>query len=244
MSQETTAESVIRCEHVTRTYRGTGGTRLFDRFRDDGEQPTTTAVEDVSLSVSRGEVVGIEGPSGSGKSTLLHLLSALDVPTQGTVSVCGADTADLSRRERTRLRLEDVGIVFQRFHLFPSLSARANVALPLVERGVPKRERRERAERLLDSVGLASRTAHTPRQLSGGEQQRVAVARALITEPSLLVADEPTGELDTATGDRILSLFTEAADRETAVVLASHDREALDITDRVITLRDGGRTDG
>jgi putative ABC transport system ATP-binding protein len=97
---------------------------------------------------------------------------------------------------------------------------------------------------LLDSVGLASRTTHTPRQLSGGEQQRVAVARALITEPSLLVADEPTGELDTATGDRILSLFTEAADRETAIVLASHDREALDIADRVITLRDGGRTDG
>ncbi|MDB2262082.1 ABC transporter ATP-binding protein [Halorubrum ezzemoulense] len=244
MSRTTNSQPVVRCREVTRTYRGAGGGRLFDRFRDGDERPTTTALEDVSLSVTRGEVVGVEGPSGSGKSTLLHLLAALDVPTRGTVSVCGADTAALSGRERTRLRLEDVGIVFQRFHLFPSLSARANVALPLVERGVSKRERREQAERLLDRVGLGDRVTHTPRRLSGGEQQRVAVARALITEPSLLVADEPTGELDTATGDRVLSLFTEAAAEETAVVLASHDRDALDVADRVITLRDGGRING
>ena len=243
MSRETNPP-VVRCQHVTRTYRGAGGERLFERVRDADEQPATTALDDVSLSVSRGEVVGITGPSGSGKSTLLHLLAALDVPTSGTVSVCGADTAALADRERTRLRLEDVGIVFQRFHLLPSLSVRANVALPLVERGVPKRGRRARAERLLADVGLADRSAHTPRQLSGGEQQRVAVARALITKPDLLVADEPTGELDTGTGERILSLFADAAARETGVVLASHDRAAIAVADRVVRLRDGGRVDG
>ena len=244
MSHKSTPRPAVRCQRVSRTYHGAGGKRLFDRFRDDAEQPTTTALSDVSLSVSRGEVVGIEGPSGSGKSTLLHLLAGLDVPTSGTVSVCGTDTGALSRRERTRLRLEDVGIVFQRFHLLPSLSVRANVALPLVERGVPKRARRARAERLLEDVGLDGRTTHTPRQLSGGEQQRVAVARALITEPELIVADEPTGELDTETGAQVLSLFTDAADRNTAVVLASHDRDALAIADRVVRLRDGGRIDG
>ena len=244
MAHETHPRPIVQCQHVTRTYRGAGGERLFERFRDADEQPATTALDDVSLSVAPGEIVGIEGPSGSGKSTLLHLLAALDVPTSGTVSVSGADTAALSDRERTRLRLEDVGIVFQRFHLLPSLSARANVALPLVERGVPKRERRARAERLLDDVGLGDRSAHTPRRLSGGEQQRVAIARALITDPDLLVADEPTGELDTATGERILSLFTDAAARETGVVLASHDREAIAVADRVVRLRDGGRVDG
>ena len=244
MSQGANERPVVRCRQVTRTYQDAGGERLFDRFRDSDDQPTTTALDGVSLSVSRGEVVGIKGPSGSGKSTLLHLLAALDVPTSGTVSVCGADTAALSGRERTRLRLDDVGIVFQRFHLLPSLSVRANVALPLVEQGVPKRDRRARAERLLESVGLEHRKTYTPRQLSGGEQQRVAVARALITEPELLVADEPTGELDTETGAQILSLFTEAAARDTAVVLASHDREAIAVADRVVTLRDGVRTDG
>ena len=244
MSGESTPRPVVRCQGVSRTYRGAGGKRLFDRFRDDAERPATTALSDVSLSVSRGEVVGVEGPSGSGKSTLLHLLAGLDVPTSGTVSVCGTDTGALSGRERTRLRLEDVGIVFQRFHLLPSLSVRANVALPLVERGIPKRARRARAERLLEDVGLDDRTTHTPRQLSGGEQQRVAVARALITEPELIVADEPTGELDTETGAQVLSLFTDAADRNTAVVLASHDRDALAIADRVVRLQDGGRIDG
>lgn len=244
MTHETTTGPIVQCEQVTRAYRGVGGGRLFDRFRDGDVQPTTTALNNVSLSVSRGEIVGIEGPSGSGKSTLLHLLAALDVPTSGAVSVCGADTAALSDRERTRLRLESVGVVFQRFHLLPSLSVRANVALPLIELGVPKRNRRVRAEQLLDAVGLDDRKTHTPRQLSGGEQQRVAVARALITDPALLVADEPTGELDTETGEQILSLFTDMAARDTAVVLASHDREAIGIADRVVRLRDGGRTDG
>ena len=243
MVDELDPDPVVRCRGVSRTYRRGDGRGLLGRFGGDEPRPTTTALDGVSLSLSPGEIVGVEGPSGSGKSTLLHLLAALDAPTSGTVSVCGRDVAALSGRARTRLRLERIGVVFQRFHLLQSVTARANVALPLIEQGVPKRERRERAETLLDRVGLGDRVENTPGQLSGGEQQRVAVARALITDPALLVADEPTGELDTATGERILSLFEAAADRDTAVVLASHDRMAVESADRVVRLRDGRRTD-
>ncbi|MFB6161397.1 MAG: ABC transporter ATP-binding protein [Haloferacaceae archaeon] len=232
---DATADPVVACVDVGREYvRGRGG----GWFGRGGDRPTVTALRDVSLSVDRGEFVGVAGPSGSGKSTLLHLVAALDTPTSGRVLVDGRDTAALSNRERTRLRLDRVGIVFQRFHLLPALSARANVAVPLVELGYSKGARRERAAELLSAVGLADRAEHEPGALSGGEQQRVAVARALATDPDLLVADEPTGELDTATGSRVLDLFAEvAADR--AVVLASHDEQALDRTDRVVHLRDG-----
>ncbi len=228
----------VFCEDVTRTYsRGRSG--LFSRGTS---APSVTAVDDVSLAVEPGEFVGLAGPSGSGKSTLLHLLAALDTPTAGRVVLAGTDTTGRSERQLTRLRRDHVGIVFQRFHLLPSLSARANVALPLIERGVGKRRRRERATDLLSAVGLADRATHKPGELSGGERQRVAVARALIGEPDLVVADEPTGELDTATGDAVLSLLADAAD-DRAVILASHDQQALDRTDRVISLRDGQRTD-
>jgi len=195
------------------------------------------ALDGVSLEVRRGEIVGIEGPSGSGKSTLLHLLAALDTPTAGELRVAGEDVGRL-RAGRAKLRLEHVGLVFQRFHLLPSLSARANVALPLVELGWSKRKRRERAEGLLDDVGLGDRATHRPGQLSGGEQQRVAIARALATEPALPIADEPTGELDTATGRQVLDLF-ESLGEDHAIVLASHDQPTLAIADRVIRLRDG-----
>ena len=169
---------------------------------------------------------------------MLHILAGLDEPTDGTVTFAGNELSTMSAGERTRHRLHNVGIVFQRFHLLETLSARANVALPLIEQGVGKRERRRRATALLEQVDLGDRLDHTPRELSGGECQRVAIARALITDPAVVIADEPTGELDTETGRTILSLFeTVAADR--AVVVASHDRETLAIADRVVSLRDG-----
>jgi putative ABC transport system ATP-binding protein len=230
---QSSAEAAVEAETVTREYtRGGGG--LFG----GGDAPTVRALDAVSMAVHRGEVVGIAGPSGSGKSTLLHLLAGLDVPTSGTVTLADENVATLSGRQRARLRLDNVGIVFQRFHLLDALSARANVALPLVELGHSKRDRRERAETLLAAVGLEGRATHKPGQLSGGEQQRVAIARALVSEPALVVADEPTGELDSETGERVLDLLVDIAD-EQAVVLASHDQQALDVCDRVVYLRDG-----
>jgi len=231
--------AVVECSRVTRTYER-GGSGGWFSFGDGGREdlPTVTALDDVSLTIERGEFVGLSGPSGSGKSTLIHLLAGLDTPSEGTVTLAGEEVSDLSQNELTRLRLEEVGIVFQRFHLLPSLSARANVALPLVERGMGKSERRDEASDLLERVGLGDRQSHRPGELSGGEQQRVAVARALAGDPLVVFADEPTGELDTDTGATILNLLGDLAE-DRAVVLASHDEQALDRTDRVIRLRDG-----
>ncbi|WP_224448759.1 ABC transporter ATP-binding protein [Haloprofundus salilacus] len=230
---------VVRCESVTRTYTRGGSGRVFGRNRT---AQTVTAVSDVSLTAHRGELIGIAGPSGSGKSTLLHLLAALDVPTTGTVTIDGEDISTKSERARGRLRLQHVGIVFQHFYLLPALSARANVALPLIELGLSRQGRKERASTLLERVGLGDRTSHKPSELSGGEQQRVAIARALSTEPRLLIADEPTGELDTETGASILDLFEELTD-ECAILVASHDPQTLDRMDRIIRLQDGTRVD-
>lgn len=232
-----TKEAVVECSNVTRTYERGGGGGWFG-IGKRSNLPTVTALSDVSLTIERGEFVGLSGPSGSGKSTLIHLLAGLDEPTSGTVTLAGTDIASLSQKQLTRLRLEQVGIVFQRFHLLAALTARANVALPLVERGVGKRERRERATDLLERVGLGDRVSHRPGELSGGEQQRVAVARALAGDPLVVFADEPTGELDTDTGAVILDLLADLAE-ERAVVLASHDEQALARIDRVIRLRDG-----
>ena len=231
--------ALVECQDVVRRYRrGTDSTW----FGDTDAAPTVVALKSVSLSVDPGEFVGIAGPSGSGKSTLLHLLAGLDIPTSGTVRLCGTDTGACSTRERTRLRLDHVGVVFQRFHLFAALSARGNVALPLIERGVSKRERRQRATDLLERVGLGDRIDHQPSRLSGGEQQRVAIARALATNPEVLIADEPTGELDTETGLAVVDLLDDLrADGDRVVILASHDEPTLDRTDRVIRLRDGQR---
>lgn len=212
--------------------------RLFGRTQS---VPEVEALDGVSISAEPGEFIGIAGPSGSGKTTLLHLIAGLETPTAGTVTVDGVRLDELSARKRTRFRLNTVGVVFQRFHLLGSLSARANVALPLLERGEPKRARRERAAELLEQVGLGDRLTHRPGQLSGGERQRVAVARALATDPPLVVADEPTGELDTETADRVLDALT-AVTADRTVVLASHDDRALERTDRVIELADAERT--
>lgn len=180
----------------------------------------------------------MKGPSGSGKSTLLHLIAGLETPSSGDVRFRGRDLGSMRGKERTRFRLRNVGIVFQQFHLLPTLSARANVAMPLLELGVSKGRRREVATRLLERVGLKDRVFHRPGELSGGEQQRVAVARALITDPDLLLADEPTGEIDTETGRKVLELFTEFSEGR-CILIASHDEEAISIADRVVELRDG-----
>ena len=237
MSTPSRAESVVACESVSRVYGKDGG--RFSR-----STRSVVALDSVSVDISAGEFVCINGASGSGKSTLLHLLAGLDTPTEGRVVLRGTDLGSCSRRERVRCRRDSVGIVFQRFHLLPSLSARGNVALPLVEQGVGKRERRRRATELLERVGLGERSAHKPGQLSGGEQQRVAIARALVTEPSLIVADEPTGELDTETGTSVLELLCELPGENRAVVVASHDPTVADVADRRIQLRDGRVVDG
>ena len=237
-----TSSVIVTCNDVTRTFTRGGHTGRFGRSGSSTAE-TVTAVADVSLTITAGELVGLAGPSGSGKTTLLHLLAGLDTPTSGTVTLANTNTTQLSRRHRTRLRLDHVGIVFQHFHLLPSLSARANVALPLIELGYSKRRRRERAADLLKRVGLSDRLQHRPGELSGGEQQRVAVARALATDPQLIIADEPTGELDTETGKQVLDLLATVAE-DRAVVLASHDQQALDRTTRQIRLRDGSRIGG
>jgi len=232
-------DPLIDCKNLSRSYRQ-GGSRSRWFSRNDTETLTVTALSNIDLQIERGEIVGCAGPSGSGKSTLLHLLAGLDTPTTGTVSFDGTDLSSLSDRARTRHRLDHVGIVFQHFHLLDSLSARANVALPLVELGRPKAERRKRASELLEAMGLGDRITHRPTQLSGGEQQRVAIARALVTEPDLVIADEPTGELDTETGERVLSRFREVAtELNAAVVIASHDEPTLAIADRLVRMRDG-----
>lgn len=224
---------VVRCVEVTKRY----GQRPRGRWgwRDDR---TVTALEGVSFSIDSGEIVGLTGPSGSGKSTLLHLLAGLETPTAGEVELAGVALSSASERVRSRLRLEHVGIVFQRFHLLTSLTARANVALPLVELGLGRTERRRRAEAALGAVGLSDRMEHRPGELSGGEAQRVAIARALVADPDLVLADEPTGELDTETGARVINLLAEAAS-DRAVLVASHDPSVADAVDRSYALRDG-----
>jgi putative ABC transport system ATP-binding protein len=227
------------CEELEKTYtRGhTGG---WFRSQSDSELTSVTAVETLSLTISPGEIVGIAGPSGSGKSTLLHLIAGLESPTAGTIQFDGTELSSLSGRQLIRHRLNNIGIIFQRFHLLPSLSARANVALPLLEQGVGKSARRDRAVSLLEEVGLGDRVGHTPDQLSGGEQQRVAIARALATDPTLIVADEPTGELDTVTGQTVLDVLEQIpASGDRSVIIASHDEQTLAICDRVFELADG-----
>jgi len=225
-------DAIVACKSVSHTYKGNTG-----RLR--ASETDVQALKDINLSVYPGEFVCITGASGSGKSTLLHLLAGLDTPTEGEIRLASVDLSECSGKERVRIRRDEIGIVFQQFHLLPALSARANVALPLVEQGISKRRRRERATSLLEQVGLGDRLTHQPAELSGGEQQRVAIARALVTEPSLVIADEPTGELDTETGADVLRLIQEIPDENRAVITASHDETVASAADRRIQLRDG-----
>jgi putative ABC transport system ATP-binding protein len=200
---------------------------------------TVHALRGVSLRVDPGEYVAIVGPSGSGKSTLLQLIGGIDTPSGGSVEVMGVRLDTLSDRELTRLRLTRLGFVFQRFHLLPVLTARENVELPMAENGVPRAERRARARELLDYVGLGLRGEHRATQLSGGEMQRVAIARALANRPALLLADEPTGELDAATGHEILELFRRLNGDGTTLVVVTHDERLAAEAGRVVHMLDG-----
>ena len=198
------------------------------------------ALRGVSLAIAPGEYVAIIGPSGSGKSTLMHLLGLLDRPTSGTIRVGGVDATTLDDSELARLRNEMIGFVFQSFQLLPRTTAVDNVALPLLYRGERKSVRRERAAAALGVVGLSHRLQHKPAQMSGGEQQRVAIARALVTEPALLLADEPTGNLDTATGEDIMATLERLnVERGVAIAIVTHDRDVAARARRQIHVRDG-----
>ena len=198
------------------------------------------ALRGVSLEVERGACLAILGPSGCGKSTLLHLLGGVDVPTAGSVDVLGHDTAHLTDGALARLRLLHIGFVFQRFFLLPMLTAEENVLLPMMEAGVPAAERRDRARALLARVGLAARVHHRPGQLSGGEMQRAAIARALANRPQIVLADEPTANLDSATGTAILKLMRQVqAESRTTFIFASHDPQLISHADEIFTIRDG-----
>jgi putative ABC transport system ATP-binding protein len=202
------------------------------------------AVRDLTVSIAAGELVAICGPSGCGKSTLLHMLGCVDAPSHGQMLVDGVDVSTLGDAERSAIRLSKIGFVFQRFFLLPMLTAAENVELPQAEAGAPRADRRKRTMELLDYVGLAHRAHHRPSQLSGGEAQRVAIARALANRPRLLLADEPTGELDQATGQQIVGLFERVHADGTTVVVVTHDPAIAARSPRVLLMRDGRLENG
>ncbi|WP_135536785.1 ABC transporter ATP-binding protein [Halostella pelagica] len=197
------------------------------------------ALDGVDLTLDRGSYTAVMGPSGSGKSTLMNLVGCLDTPTEGTVTVDGTDVTELSDRDRTSLRGDEIGFVFQTFNLMPKLTARENVALPLIFQGVPGSRRTERADEILERVGLGDRGDHRPNELSGGQRQRVAIARALVTDPTLVLADEPTGNLDTETGAIIMDLFDEVRAAGNTVLVVTHERHIAERADRIVHLLDG-----
>ncbi|HKF43986.1 MAG TPA: ABC transporter ATP-binding protein [Thermoanaerobaculia bacterium] len=203
------------------------------------------ALSGVSLGVERGEYVAIMGPSGSGKSTLMNLIGCLDTPTSGSYVLNGREVARMTDDELAAIRNQEIGFVFQTFNLLPRTTAVQQVELPLVYSGLPRRERRDRAVRALEAVGLGDRMTHHPNELSGGQRQRVAVARALVNNPSILLADEPTGNLDSATGAEIMSLFDDLNSRGNTIVLVTHEEDIAAHARRIVRLLDGKiRDDG
>jgi putative ABC transport system ATP-binding protein len=220
-----TEPPIVEARHVSRTFPMAAA--------------PVAALRDVSLGIASGEYVAVVGPSGCGKSTLLHILGCVDVPTGGEVLFHGRGVSSLSDGDRSRLRLREIGFVFQRFFLLPMLTAWENVELPQAEAGVDRAVRRRRAAELLEYVGLSNRAGHRPSELSGGEMQRVAIARALANRPRLLLADEPTGELDQQTGGQIVTLLDELHKDGTAVVVVTHDMAVAARAHRLLTMRDG-----
>jgi ABC-type lipoprotein export system ATPase subunit len=220
------AVPVVRIEAVNKIYNA-------------GKPGEVTALREVSLSINGGEFVAIMGPSGSGKTTLMNIIGCLDTPSSGSYWCGGVDVATLDAAGRAALRLRQIGFVFQGFHLLPRQSALDNVTLPLIYAGVPRVQRMERARAALAQVGLADRASHRPTELSGGQQQRVAIARALINAPPIVLADEPTGALDTRTGEEILALFTTLQRQGHTIILITHDPEVAHHADRIYVMRDG-----
>lgn len=217
---------LIHCRNLTKHYRK--GTR------------TVTPLQALDLDVTRGEFLAMMGPSGSGKTTLLNLMAGIDQPSEGTLEVCGEAIGGLSRSQLTRWRAHHVGYIFQLYHLVPVLTAFENVELPLLLENMPRRERRERVEKTLALVGLEDRMHHYPRELSGGQEQRVAIARALVASPELLVADEPTGDLDREAGDSVLHLLRRLVEEMgKTIVMVTHDPHAAERADRVLHLEKG-----
>ncbi len=217
--------AIIKVENVSKIYRM-------------GEN-VVRAVDGVSLNVEKGEYLVIMGPSGSGKSTLMHLMGCLDKPDSGEICINNLQVSKLNDRQLAKIRNKMIGFVFQQFNLLPRLTALENVELPMVYAGVPKEQRRKRAKDLLELVGLQNRIHHRPTQLSGGQMQRVAIARALANDPLVILADEPTGNLDTKSGQEILRIFSDLSDNGYTIVVVTHDPEIAEAGHRIIHMRDG-----
>ncbi len=200
---------------------------------------TFDVLRSIDLTIEEGEYVSIMGPSGSGKSTIMNIIGCLDRPTSGSYRLAGEDVSSCTEKELAAVRNKSIGFVFQQFQLLPRLNARKNVELPMIYAGIGKKEREERAEHALEKVGLADRMRHMPNELSGGQKQRVAIARAIVNEPKLILADEPTGALDTKTSISIMEQFTELNAEGVTVVLVTHEPEVAHCTNRVIFVRDG-----
>ena len=216
---------MVKLENITKNY-----------LQGKMEVPVLT---DINLHVKEGDYVAIMGPSGSGKTTLMNIIGLLDLPTSGTYTLAGENMEGRRENDLAEIRNHTIGFVFQQFNLLPKESALSNVALPLIYAGVPKKEREERARKALEKVGLGERVTFRPNQLSGGQQQRVAIARAMVGEPKILLADEPTGALDTKAGIQIMQLFQELHKEGATIIMITHEVEVAECADKIVMLRDG-----